>query len=329
VSEPHAREFIEANIAGPLPADRLEAAVADVRRVGRTAWLAWLERGSREDWSESVAAVRTPTLVVAGADDGDLGPDAQRQQVLPRVNATDVVEVSGAAHLIALEQTVTLARLIAEHAQRALDAVGSVPPELAQLIDSDRVSARTRETLLARLPEPAPGGGVLTDAQRTLLSALLARVVPQRGTTIDLAGRIDVQLASSTGDGWRFAELPADAEAWRRGLDTLAAAAGDFGALSGPDQDGWIERMIAGEVDSDEPSHLSATQMTLWFEDVRAEAVRTWLSHPAALARVGFDGFANGGDGLRKQGYLRTGADEREPWQRALPVYASNEQTPA
>jgi len=33
------------------------------------------------------------------------------------------------------------------------------------------------------------------------------------------------------------------------------------------------------------------------------------------MARIGFDGFANGGDGPRKQGFERLAANEREPWE--------------
>jgi pimeloyl-ACP methyl ester carboxylesterase len=324
VTEPYAREFIDANTAGELPADQLAAAVTDVQRVSRTAWLAWLERGSREDWSDSVGVVRAPTLVVAGADDGDLGPDAQRRLVLPRVSTGDVVEVAGAAHLIMIEQPQQLASLIAGHARAALADRG-LPADFTHLLGSDRVSGRTRQTLLDRVPEPAPGSGALSTQQRTVLDALLARVVPQRGTSIDLAARIDVQLATAVGDGWRFAELPDDAQAWRRGLDTLAAECDGFIGLSPADQDRCIERMVAGQLGSTGPGRLTSGQMTLWFEDVRAEAVRTWLSHPAALARIGYDGFAGGGDGVRMQGYLRTGADEREPWQRELPVHAAKQ----
>ena len=33
------------------------------------------------------------------------------------------------------------------------------------------------------------------------------------------------------------------------------------------------------------------------------------------MAHIGFDGFANGGDGIRKQGFERLAADERESWE--------------
>ena len=46
-------------------------------------------------------------------------------------------------------------------------------------------------------------------------------------------------------------------------------------------------------------------------------AVRGWLSSPQGMSRIGYDGFANGGDGPRKQGYHRTGANDPEAWEPA------------
>ncbi|MXG91602.1 alpha/beta hydrolase [Nocardioides flavescens] len=317
LSEQDAAEFVDANTADALPADDRAEAVADVRRVSRTAWLAWLERGSLEDWS-GTGPVRTSTLVVAGGADGDLGADAQRRLVLPAVAATEVVEVPGAAHLGMLEQPAALAELVRDHLHWTLPPP-DLPPGLAALLASDRVSARTRRVLLRRLAPPRPHEQVLSDAQRATLVAVVARVLPQRATDVDLADRIEADLAAGVGDGWRFADLPDDVAAWRAGLDTLAGRPGGFAELDDDAQDAVLADVVAGQVGSANAGHLSTEQMTLWFEDVRAAVVRTWVSHPAAMARIGYDGFANGGDGARKQGYLRVGAGEREPWQ-TLPL---------
>ncbi len=37
--------------------------------------------------------------------------------------------------------------------------------------------------------------------------------------------------------------------------------------------------------------------MRLWFEDVRAQAARLYVAHPATLARMGYSGIGYGGDG--------------------------------
>lgn len=65
---------------------------------------------------------------------------------------------------------------------------------------------------------------------------------------------------------------------------------------------------------------LDADRMRFWFEDARADAARLYLSHPAALARLGFSGIGAGGDspapiarGL--PGFTNTRLDTPEPWE--------------
>ncbi len=309
-----AREFVDQNIAAPLPPAIYEAAVADVQRAAPQAWRAWLEQGSREDWSDQVGTFATPAVIVAGAEDGDLGEANQRKLNLPHYAHARFETVTGAAHLLPLEQPERVARLIRDHA----DAVGavSVPSDYARLIASDRVSARTRATLAERAiaDDPDYQPKVVTVLQLATLRALVDRVIPQH--TIDLAARIDTQLATGEGDGWRFAALPVDPEAYRAGLDTLdTLAEGSFARLDDEQRDALLHRIEAADWSA--ATSLTPEQMTLWFEDVRADAVRLWLAHPATMARVGYDGFAIGGDGVRKQGYALTAADEREGWEPA------------
>ena len=92
------------------------------------------------------------------------------------------------------------------------------------LIASERVGANTRNALVehGQADDPAYQPEALAMAQLGTLRAVPARVVPQSG--IDLAAGIDAMLASGTGDGWRFADLPSDVEACRA-LTTLDAAA--------------------------------------------------------------------------------------------------------
>ncbi|MES3151571.1 alpha/beta hydrolase [Sphingomonas faeni] len=309
-----ARAFVDQNIAAPLPPVAYDAVVTDVQRANPQAWRAWLERGSREDWSDEVGMLNTPAVIVAGAEDGDLGEANQRKLNMPHYAHARFESVAGAAHLLPLEHPESVARLIRNHA----DAVGaaSVPADYARLIASDRVSARNRATLAERAIADDPGyqPKTMTMPQLETLRAMVDRVIPQNG--IDLAARIDTQLATGEGDGWRFAALPADADAYRAGLDTLdALAQGSFATLADEERDALLHAIEAADWSAATP--LTPKQMTLWFEDVRADAVRLWLAHPATMARVGYDGFATGGDGVRKQGYALTAADEREGWEPA------------
>ena len=111
-----ARDYVAANAGGPLDPAVLEGAAADVARMDRAAWVAWLDGGSREDWSERIGVLRTPALVIAGETDPALGPEAQRRHVVPHLAAHRLEVLPGAGHLLPLERPAELARLVADHA---------------------------------------------------------------------------------------------------------------------------------------------------------------------------------------------------------------------
>ncbi len=88
----------------------------------------------------------------------------------------------------------------------------------------------------------------------------------------------------------------------------------DFVELDGPEQDRTLERAAVGAMGAGtaNPNLLDARQMQLWFQDLRSDAVRMYVAHPATLARMGYGGIAYGGDTERKSGFTRIGAGERE-----------------
>lgn len=89
-----------------------------MRRSRPEAWRGWLEQGSREDWRDRVGRIACPALIVAGAEDGDLGAEAQRRLNRPHYPDADIHVVADAAHLIPYEQPAALAALIRDHAAR-------------------------------------------------------------------------------------------------------------------------------------------------------------------------------------------------------------------
>ncbi len=315
VARVDAETFVDANCATPLPDPLREKAIADVERSSREAWLGWLERGSREDWAARVGQVAIPALILAGAEDGDLGEAAQRRLNLPHYPQGEVAVIAGAAHLIPYEQPEALAERIAGHVAAVVPT--SLPAGFVRLLGSQRVSRRTRAAMLARTRPVSDDDSGWSDDQLRLVAALVAQVLPECGADRDLARRVGMAV-HGPGDGWRFADLPPDSEAWVRGLATLDALTGGFAAMAGAEQRDWLTRIDGGKVGiADAPDHLSPSQMALWFADVRAEIVRQWMATPAAMAAIGYDGFAVGGDGPRKQGFTRTAADDIEQWQHA------------
>ena len=116
-SEAQAQKFVSANTARALPQPLAAQAIADVRRSAPAAWRGWLEQGAREDWDARAGVIDTPALIVAGAEDGDLGEDAQRRLNAPHYTHPRVAVVADAAHLVPLEQPQALAALIADHVE--------------------------------------------------------------------------------------------------------------------------------------------------------------------------------------------------------------------
>ena len=307
-SRAEAHDYVGQNVAQPFDADAHARAASDVLRTDPTAWRAWLEAGSREDRADQVGRLHTPALLLASADDGPLGPEAQRLTAAKHFAHARLVVLPDAAHLLPIERPDDVARLIEEH------VTSSVDPAYRALLDTDRVSARTRDILLARAAPDAsnPNPSALNAAQLRTLRTLVDRIVPQPADTrIDLAAAINATLASGAGDGWRFAALPPDRDAYRLALDMLARAGlNDRDAES---QDALLHTLADGAFAH--PGPLTADQTKLWFEDVRAEATRAYVAHPATLARIGASSVANGGDTEPKSGFVQVGLDEREPWE--------------
>jgi pimeloyl-ACP methyl ester carboxylesterase len=308
-----AAEFVSANTADPLPPEPYAVAVHDVQRADPGAWTAWLLRGSREDWSDAIEPSPVPALVLAGAEDGDLGPEAQRELNLPHWPRGEFDVVPGAAHLLPWEQPDAVADRIRSFWERRVDHGPAVPTASARVIASPRVSAKNRGVLAVRaLPDdPAAEPRALSVAQLDTLRAVARVVVPQpAGRQIDLALRVDAQLADGLGDGWRVDGLPADPDAYRAALDVLAPEA----AVSDEHLADVLDAVDAGTY-TPAGGTLDGGQLRAWSEDAGVDLVKQWLAHPATMAAIDYDGFANGGDGARKQGFQLLGAGQREAWE--------------
>ena len=329
-SRRQAESFISQNSGRPLPAAQHEAAVQDVLRCSPAAWVAWFDRGSREDWRQRIGVLRTPALIVSGTEDADLGPAAQQALMAPHFEQARLVALPGAGHLLPLERPGEVVRLVreavADRGQRSpSETPQPAPDDYPALIASSRVSAVTREALIARGRPDLPAAPLaLSPHQLTTLQAVVDRVLPQSdGPHIDIAGRIDAMLAEGAGDGWRFAALPPDVEAYRLALGTIDAVAGvrhgrRFAALDHATRDLLLQDVARGSLEdpaATQAPRLDPAQMRLWFEDVCADATRLYVSHPATMARLGYSGIGYGGDQPRLSGYREVGIGTREPWE--------------
>ena len=119
-SRDDAESFIKANSALPLREDVFERAVEDRMRANPAAWRAWLENGSREDWSASFTGLSVPTLVIAAAEDSSLGPDVQERLTMPHFPGAHMEVLRASGHMVPMEAPEQLASLLRAFALREL-----------------------------------------------------------------------------------------------------------------------------------------------------------------------------------------------------------------
>ena len=297
-----AHAYITKNDQRDLPKEVEDRAAQEVLRMDRTAWVAWLTHGSKEDWAGRVGVLDLPALVVAGEKDTSLGPDAQTQFTLPHLAKVQLKTIPGCSHLVPMERPAEMAALLQEFLVSLKRT--PVPAEYLDFIAGERVSPKTREVLEARMQGPTPGESIFTADQVETLRAMIARVLPQDAAAgeIDLTGFVLARLASGKGDGWRFADLPEDPQAYSDGLDLLLARG--FTALTPAEQDAMLHQLETEGIDS-----------ARWFEEVRGDVVSAYMAHPATLARIGYSGIGVGGAHTKYKGFVSVGPDEREGWE--------------
>ena len=185
-----------------------------------------------------------------------------------------------------------------EDAGAGLDAIPRWPEgSVRALLATDLVREPTRAALQARLDRPpAERPRSLPERAFPTLRAVCARLVPQperREVGIDLAGAIDAKLGK--GNGWRYAAMPPDGDALRRGLsgvdETARALFGQgFDALDSANQDEVLAAIQAGRPPGATWESLPARR---FFEEVLTMAVEAYYAHPLAQEEIGYAGMAD------------------------------------
>ena len=178
------------------------------------------------------------------------------------------------------------------------------------LLDGEHVTAPTRAALRQRLADaPAVHSDVL-GGRAVTLAAACDRLIPQpdRAAPIDVAATIHARLATGIGDGWRYADLPPDQEAWRRGLDGIdetarAMFAAAFASLPAGDRDTVLRAVQSGMPAGTIWRELPPAR---WFEELLAAAVEAYYAHPLAHEEIGYAGMAD------TPGWTMIGLGERQ-----------------
>jgi hypothetical protein len=174
---------------------------------------------------------------------------------------------------------------------------------------------QTREVIDRRLAvgrEPR----FFTAGEWLTLRSVCDRIMPQPDDRppVPLAAYVDQKIASGKLDGYRYAEMPPQGDAWQRGLAGLDQAANDehgepFHALPADRQDALLHRMQHGMLTG--PAWGSMPSKLFFDHRVIPDITHAYYAHPVAWNEIGFGGPAS------PRGYVRMGLDRRDPWEAA------------
>jgi hypothetical protein len=171
----------------------------------------------------------------------------------------------------------------------------------------------TAGVVLARVGRP-PDIRFFTPAEEAAATALCDRLLGQDQDgvpKVEVVPQIDARLAEQETDGWRYADMPEDGQAWRDSLrfldeDSQAACSRELAQASPHDQRAVIQAVQ--DLGAKEWHGLNAAHVwSLWTR----YACTAFYAHPSAWNEIGFPGPAY------PRGYKNPGVDAREPFEVA------------
>jgi len=174
---------------------------------------------------------------------------------------------------------------------------------------------QTRAVIDARLATPREPR-FFTAAEWLTLGAVCDGIMPQPRDRppVPLPAYVDLKLREGLLDGYRYAAMPPQDEAWRRGLAALdeeaVTAHGEaFHALSPERRDSLLGRMQKGELTGEAWGDMPCAMF--FAHRVIPDITHAYYAHPEAWNEIGFGGPAS------PRGYVRMALDRRDPWEAA------------
>lgn len=174
---------------------------------------------------------------------------------------------------------------------------------------------KTREVINHRLAVPREPR-FLAPELFAILEATADRLVPQpkHRPPVPIAAYIDQKLFEKKIDGYRLAQMPEQGECYRRGLagleETAQARHGRaFVALDAGEQDQILTACQRGALRGRAWGDMSSA--AFFAHRLLVDATTFYYAHPAAWSEIGFGGPAS------PRGYVRMGANRRDPWEAA------------
>lgn len=173
------------------------------------------------------------------------------------------------------------------------------PGTVRALLQTDQVTDATRRVLTERLNTPPREPTFFSADEHALLLAICDRLIPQddrpQTERIDVVGGIDHRLGQNKSNGWRYDEMPPDPDAYRLGLagideSAVALFGQSFRQLPGEQQDAVLKAVQTMDAPGTTWQTLPADR---FFEELLAEVVEIYYSHPLAQEQIGYVGMAD------------------------------------
>ena len=187
------------------------------------------------------------------------------------------------------------------------------------LLESAFVTTPTRRAIAQRSARDHAGKPLfLTPQELAILRAVCSRLVPtdELPDHTDIAGEIDDRLHRGAGDGWRYADLPRDTDAYRLGLRGMSEQAmhvfpRTFVTLNTHEQDTVLNDVQRGRAGVAAFDTMSGAR---FLEKLLTEVVELAYSHVAVQEDISYVGMADA------TGWTQLGLgvlDQREPRPRS------------
>ncbi|HEX6525639.1 MAG TPA: gluconate 2-dehydrogenase subunit 3 family protein [Streptosporangiaceae bacterium] len=177
---------------------------------------------------------------------------------------------------------------------------------LSQVPHWDQVTAG----LVTSRTETPPAVKFFTAAEEACAAALLDLLLDLHGEPkVPVLQMIDARLAAGETDGWRYADMPEDGQAWRDTLSFLDAdAAGRCGTTFAKAPPADRTALVQAVQDQTSGIWHGLPAKHVWSLWTRY-ACTAFYSHPSAWAEIGFPGPAY------PRGYKNVGVDKLEPYE--------------
>ena len=172
---------------------------------------------------------------------------------------------------------------------------------IRELLESDFVTEPTRRALNERFDFDKNYAPQFFDWKEfDTLEAICDALAPSKVVPCGFVAReIDKRLFENKGNGWRYDEMPPDGETYRIALPIFDQTArrifaADFAAITNEQRIEIVRKMRDGDGDKMFGEISPKFPVTRFFEEIFAEFVELFYSHPLVLEEIGYVGFADG-----------------------------------